>query len=55
MIFTLTVVGPFVLYRTKHDSFLFLSHRAAYRYLLNTAARKVAGSTRCISGLYLIG
>lgn len=56
MLFTLTVIGPYVLYRTRDgEPFVFDSHRKAYRYLQCMPARRVTGSARCISGMYIIG
>lgn len=54
MIFLLTVIGPYVLYRSRESAHLFDSHRAAYRYLLHNDTRKIAGSDRCLSGLYYV-
>ena len=54
MIFLLTVIGPFVLYRSKESAHVFGSHREAYRYLLHNDTRKIVGSDRCISGLYCV-
>ena len=54
MLFVLTVMGSCVLYKCQESAYVFDSHRQAWRYLVNTAPRKVAGSDRCISGLYFV-
>ena len=54
MLFVLTVMGSCVLYKCKESAYVFDSHRQAWRYLLNTEARKVAWSDRCLSGMYFV-
>lgn len=50
--FTLTVIGPFVLSRGPGEPDVIPDHRTAYRWLRAIGARKIAGSDRCLSGLY---